>query len=157
ALSCLGADISRGGQDKTVISARYGPWFAPLKKHQGAVTSDGPGAAALVVQEHDGKAAVHIDVIGIGASAYDILKAMIGSRAVPVNFAAVPGPPVFDRSGALKMTNVRAAAWWGLREALDPELGVGLCLPADAELLADLTAPRYEVTAAGVKLESKEH
>jgi len=43
-----------------------------------------------------------------------------------------------------------------MREALDPETGSNIALPPDPELLADLSAPKYEPTIRGVKIESKE-
>jgi len=61
-----------------------------------------------------------------------------------------------DRSGRLSMVNVRAAQYWAMREALDPELGDGLELPPDPELLADLTAARWRLTPRGIQIESKD-
>ena len=46
--------------------------------------------------------------------------------------------------------------YWRLREALDPESGDDLMLPPDPELLADLTAARFEVRASGIVVEAKE-
>jgi hypothetical protein len=44
--------------------------------------------------------------------------------------------------------------WWRLRESLDPDNGDELMLPPDPEVLADLTAPQYEVTPSGIKVDS---
>ena len=62
----------------------------------------------------------------------------------------------FDGTGMYHLTNVRAAMYWRLREALDPESGEDLMLPPDPELLADLTAARFEVRASGIVVEAKE-
>jgi hypothetical protein len=51
---------------------------------------------------------------------------------------------------------VRAASYWKLRECLDPAHGEELALPPDPELLADLCAARYKLTASGIQLEAKE-
>lgn len=153
-MSCLGADIARGGKDKTVISARYEMWFSPLVRHPGASTPDGPMAAARILAFHDGQAEVNIDVIGIGSSAYDCVKAHIGPLAHPINNSE--SSTLRDRSGRYGFVNVRAASYWSLREALDPDHGVAVALPPDAELLADLTAPRYSVQANGIKVEPKD-
>ena len=53
--------------------------------------------------------------------------------------------------------NKRAEAWWRFREALDPdqEGGSPICLPPDAGILGDLTAPRYELMPRGIKVEAK--
>jgi hypothetical protein len=155
-LSCLGVDVARGGQCQTVVAPRYGAWFGPPRKHPGRLTSDGPRVAALVVAEHADGATINVDVIGVGASAYDCLKGQDGLRRLvnPVNNAE--SCERRDRTRKYRLVNVRAASWWSLREALDPEHGDDLALPRDPELLADLTAPRYQVTAAGIKVEPKE-
>ena len=62
----------------------------------------------------------------------------------------------FDKSRKYRLTNVRSAMYWLLREALDSETGDALALPPDKELLADLTAPRFEVRASGIVVEPKE-
>ncbi len=153
-LSCLGVDVARGGRDYTVIVGRYGPWFARPLKFPGSATPDGPTAAMRVLACRPADCPVNVDVIGVGSSVYDHLKAQIGRLAVPVNNAEASDAR--DRSGRYGFANVRAASYWRLREALDPDHGQGLCLPPDPEVLADLTAPRYKVTARGVQLEAKD-
>jgi len=58
----------------------------------------------------------------------------------------------------LAFHNKRAAAWWRLREALDPdqEGGSDIALPPDDELKADLASAHWELTARGIKLEPKD-
>ncbi len=155
-LTCLGVDVAYGGADATIVSARYGPWFAPLKSYRGEVTDSGQKAAFLVLQEHDGAALIHVDGIGYGAACHEHLRERVGKLAVAVNVASAPLPEAYDRSGKYRLTNTRALAYWLLREALDPETGDGLALPPDPELLADLTAPTFEVRASGIVVESKE-
>ncbi len=154
-MSCMGVDVARGGKDKTVIAPRYGNWFSPLIRHPGTSTPDGPMVAARVIALHDGKADVNIDVIGVGSSAYDCVKPHIGALAHPINNAESSANK--DRSGRYGFANVRAASYWSLREALDPDHGLGVALPPDPELLADLCAPRYSVQTNGIKVEPKDH
>ncbi len=97
---------------------------------------------------------MHLDIIGIGASAYDHLEAFIGSRAIPVNGAA--GSDEKDRAGLLSFVNMRAQVWWKFRELLDPVCPLKIALPRDARLAADLAAPTYRVTARGIQVEAKE-
>src|SRR5262249_39672847 len=78
-LSCIGLDVARGGADNTVRALRSGRWLAPLIVRPGTSTPDGPSVAAKVLVELEGAggieaAPVHIDVIGVGASAYDFLR-----------------------------------------------------------------------------------
>lgn len=153
-LSCLGVDVAYGGADQTVISSRCGTWFGPLLKYRGPATDSGQKAAFLVLAEHDGKALIHVDAIGYGAACHEHLRDRVGKLAVAVNVATAS--EWWDRSRKYKLTNIRSAMYWMLREALDPETGDGLALPPDQELLADLTAPRFEVRASGIVVEAKE-
>ena len=61
-----------------------------------------------------------------------------------------------DKSGKIRMTNLRAHLYWQLREALDPEGDVLLALPPDPELLGDLRATKWSVGTRGVKIIDKD-
>ncbi len=152
-LLSVGVDVARGGKDKTVIARLYGAWFAPLDKYPGSSTPDGPTVAALVLPYADAIRGLFVDVIGVGGAVYDALKG--NARVAGVNFAE--GAPMDrDKTGKLKFRNVRAMAYWRLREALDPISGDNLALPPDAELEADLKAPKWSLTTGGILIESKE-
>lgn len=154
-LTAVGQDVARGGKDQTVVARLYGPWVAPLGKYPGASTPDGGSAAALVLPYGLSGAPIGVDVIGVGSSVYDTLKEQhIDVR--PINFAEAAPDGARDRSGKLKFRNMRAYGYWTLREALDPIRGEDLALPPDAELLADLCAAKWKVTAQGIQIESKE-
>lgn len=151
----VGADPARGGGDNMAIARLYsGTWFAPIETFPGAAVPDGPSAAALLANDIAAGASIGVDVIGIGSSVYDSLKDN-GAVVHPINFGAGAQGQT-DKSGRLKFRNVRAAGYWKLREALDPDHGAGLCLPPDPELLADLCAPKYELKPSGIQLEEKE-
>jgi len=152
----VGVDVARGGRDQTVLAKRYGAWFAPLVKQPGRATPDGGSVAGLVLQAIDAESepAVHVDVIGVGGSVYDLLRDAGTPHLWGVNVAEASDG--VDRSGRLRYVNVRAEGYWRLREALDPEQGEGLALPDDPEVLADLTAPKWRLTARGIQIESKE-
>jgi hypothetical protein len=153
-LSALGVDVAYGGSDRTVIAPRRGAWFGRLKKYRGAVTDSGRKAAFLVLQEHEGEAPAYVDAVGFGAACAEALEEKLGGLAVAVNVAEASGET--DRSGRYRLTNLRALLYWRLREALDPVTGDNLALPPDPELLADLTAPRFEVRSSGIVVEPKE-
>jgi hypothetical protein len=152
-LLSVGVDVARGGKDKTVIAKLYGGWFAPLEKYPGSSTPDGPTVAALVLPHASSLMGISVDVIGVGGAVYDALKGTV--RVTGVNFAE-GAPAERDKTGKLKFRNVRALAYWRLREALDPNTGDGLALPPDAELEADLKAPKWSLTTGGILIESKE-
>lgn len=154
-LTAVGVDAVRGGGDKFTLCKRYGNWFGDVLKVPGRAVPDGPTAAGIIQQQVGNEAplVINIDIIGVGGSTYDSTVVMY-PQAWPVN--ASEGTTFTDRSGRLKMRNVRAEYHWRLREALDPVHGDDLALPPDKELLADLCAPRYRVTAAGIQIEAKE-
>jgi len=150
----IGLDPSRGGEDQTVLAPRVGTYFHPLLAYEGYQVPDGPACASLVLEEFGTSfgGSILIDVIGIGSSAYDELV-KTDYIVVDINFAA--GTNATDRSGKLEMRNVRAEAYWTLREALDPNKGDKVCLPPDEELLTDLTAPTWSRSSRGITIESK--
>ena len=153
-MTALGVDVARGGRDRTVITARFDNWLDEQRAYPGASTPDGPAVAALVIRARRDDAMVNIDIIGIGSSPYDSLRAAIGERAWAMN--ASEASEKRDKSGQLGFLNQRAEWWWGLREALDPASGQDLALPPDPELKADLCAPRWKLTPRGIQVESKE-
>lgn len=153
-VTSVGADPSRGG-DEAPIAARRGWRFDELVIVKADATGEITGGAiAKRVLDVAGEVApVHVDVIGIGASAFDHLEAFIGQRAIGVNAAA--GSDGRDLSGKLGFVNKRAELWWRFREALAPERAAKVALPPDQQLFADLTAPKYRVTARGIQVEEK--
>jgi hypothetical protein len=155
AVTSVGGDPSRGG-DEAPIAVRRGWRYDPLVMVKPDSTGEITGGAfAKGVLDVAGEIApVHIDIIGIGASAGDHLEAFIGSRMVPVNGSE--GTDEKDFTGKLGFANVRSLMWWRMREALSPERAAKVALPPDQQLFADLAAPRYRVNARGVQVEEKD-
>jgi hypothetical protein len=153
-MSTLGCDPARGGQDKTVLAPRFGNWYAPLLKYRGIETPTGPSVAAKVTEAlgDDAETPINLDVIGIGGAVYDALSEAY--NVVAINFGAKSDAT--DRTGKLRMGNLRMEYYWRMREALDPERGDHLALPDDPELKADLCAVKYEAKASGLYAEDKE-
>lgn len=151
----VGVDVARGGDDQTVIAELVGNWLAPLQKYPGKATPDGPSVAALLTPFIQSDVRMAIDVIGVGSSAYDTAKAN-KANIMPVNNASSAPDGATDRSKTMKFRNMRAAGYWKLREALDPEHGEQIALPPDPELMADLCAARWTLSTAGVQIEDKE-
>ena len=106
-----------------------------------------------------------IDVIGIGAGVVHRLREMKKElqeasteiiRWRIVGFGAAEGTDWRDDSGELGAINKRAAAWWNMRQLLDPANDHHVALPAHDLLTGELTTPRYEVRSGGkLKIESK--
>ena len=154
-LTRAGLDIAYGGSDSTVLAMRHGTWIAPFHAWKGTETDSGKKAAQLVLPILKGsKAPVNTDVIGYGAAAYEYLKDN-GVTAYGVNFGAGANQAT-DRRGVLQFSNMRALAYWNLRDMLDPELGDNLALPPDPDLMAELAAPKYEYRSGRIFIRSKE-
>lgn len=153
-LTSVGVDPSRGGADTTEIAPRSENYYYELLSYPGLNVPDGPACAALIVEAigEDVETQINVDVIGIGSSVYDIMFAQ-DYEIYPVNFAETS--QAFDKSGRLKMRNIRAEAYWKFREALDPKTGDDIALPPGDELIADLVAPRWRMTTTGVLIEPK--
>lgn len=149
----IGFDVARGGDDKTVFAPRRGSWFAPLVRYAGRETPDGKSAAALLAVQMTDKDSANIDVIGVGASAYDHAREM-RLTVYPVNFSEAS--KATDKSGTLHMSNKRAECYWAFRDALDPSSGQNIALPPDDELEADLCSPRWSMQTNGIRIEPKE-
>jgi hypothetical protein len=148
----IGCDVARGGDDKTVNAPRRGNWFDKLQKHPGRTTPDGQSVVSLLIALVANGGSVNIDVIGVGASAYDQGRNKIDIRGI--NFANKS--TATDKSGKLSFINKRAEYYWKFREALDPKEGDDMALPPDPELEADLCAPRWSMQTNGIKIEAKE-
>ena len=145
-MTAAGFDPARGGIDKSCLARRHGTWFDQMISAPGAVTKDGPTAAAFVVPQVRDGACICVDSIGIGSSALDFLVGL-GLNVYAVNGAETSN--AVTKAGNLRMRNRRAEAYWLLREALDPTNPEPIALPPDQELLGDLTAVRYKVVTMG--------
>lgn len=142
----IGADVARFGSDKTTIRPRRGNTALPSRKVQG---TDSYAVARLVMEavaQHalpGEKPLVKIDVIGVGAGAYDVLATEYADRVevIPVNVAerATSQP---NEGGYRRL---RDQLWFGMRDWL----AEGGSLPQDEETRSDLIAPTFRFDAQG--------
>ncbi|MEM9264489.1 MAG: terminase family protein [Cyanobacteria bacterium P01_F01_bin.13] len=144
--TALGVDVARGGTDETILAPRYGWWYDELIVYPGQATPDGASVAAQVQQNLGPESAAFIDVVGVGSSVYDHCS---GLSAYPVSAGTKAedkiGNRYTDKSGQLEFKNLRSWMIWRFRELLDPKEGVGIALPPDSKLKADLCAPRWKM------------
>lgn len=154
----VGVDVARTGNDETCLAVRYGSYVSELHRMRVTDTMEVANRVAKYLHEPGSSAAV--DVIGIGAGVYDRLRQMKNEAAIigtPVVFNASRQSGRKDKLGQFHFFNDRAAAWWGLREKLDPAFGSKLALPDDEEMIEELAAPKFTLYANGrLKVESKE-
>lgn len=155
-MTCMAIDPAGGGEDAEELVARHGVWFSELTSTQGKETADGSRAVGKIVEVRRNGCVVVIDVGG-GYAGSAITR--MEDNSIPYQrFDGRAASNGRTRDGSLKFANKRAEAWWGMREELDPtqDGGSQIALPPDPELLADLTAPTFEVKATGLIIEAKE-
>ena len=156
-MCAIGVDPAAGGDDETVLAPRYDSWFASLIREPGKKTPLGSDVAGLVVAKRRDNALPVVDCGGgYGGGVIQTFEqndikyfAYIGSKATTAR----------DKSGKLKIKNTRSQAYWQLREALDPDQpgGSSIMLPDDdTKLVADLTAPKFEVRSDGIEITTKD-
>lgn len=158
-MCALAVDCSGGGEDPMIIASRYDGWYSPLVEVAGKdIPMDRAGASACghVIAHRRDQAYVIVDMGGgYGGPLFEHLKS---NGVEAYSFRGSEATTKRGAQGKFKFPNKRSAAYWMFREALDPSQpgGSPIALPDDARLLADLTAPTFEPTPHGIKLESKE-
>ena len=148
----VSVDVSDGGEDDTVLALRAGPVITKLVRPRQA---DLVHLAELVQNRVPVHGTAVVDSIGVGAGVLAQLSRVKGITAH--GFVASERTNRKDKSGEFGFPNKRSAAWWNLREMLDPQNGEDLALPDDDLLLGDLTSPRWREAAGGkIQIESKD-
>jgi hypothetical protein len=151
----VGVDAARFGTDKTVLAPRRGPVTVELRRSVKEDTMQTTGRVKGIVDSDNGRSTPVVDVIGIGAGVVDRLREM-GHTVIAFNASA--GTDRRDTATSeMGFNNCRSAAWWGMRELLDPSAGSDVCLPDDELLLGDLSAPQWKILSGGkIAVESKD-
>jgi hypothetical protein len=149
----LGLDVARGGGDKTAFAHRQGDVVLSVERHDYRDTMPIVGLAKARLENHPHSKAV-VDVVGMGGPVLDRLREQdVGT----VGFVAGAGSDRRDATGELGFFDLRAEAWWSLREQLDPSSGATLAIPPDDLLAGDLTAPKWRMMSNGrIRVESKD-
>jgi hypothetical protein len=147
-----GLDVARFGSDDSVLMEGAGNGPAMMTVLHGQDTMAVAGLGARFLRERRGNLAV--DEIGIGAGVVDRLREQkLPGTLLPVN---VGMSPERDPEGK---ANLRAEAWWNVREALSRNELSLISLPDNEyqRLRAELTAPTYRYTSNGrIQIEAKE-
>lgn len=143
-MDSMGVDVARGGSDETALSKRHGNWYAKTLRFPGSMTPDGNSVAGLCIMNMKDGAVIHIDIIGVGGSAYDHLN---NNLIQVVGVDARHRGSGRDKSGLLRFKNKRAEICWKFRELLDPANEEDIALPPEANLKAELCAFRWKVTS----------
>jgi hypothetical protein len=176
----VACDVARFGDDMTAMVKRQGDAVYTIHRFSGIDTTETsnillrrdprPDMDGRTPQlpgiDHPGLMYV-VDVIGVGAGVVDNLRHAMKALRIPITptvigFNASEQHHRMDANGEFGFFNNRAAAWWNLRELLDPHQpgGSKIMLPDDENLKADLTAPKWVLSESGsppkIKVEPKE-
>lgn len=152
----IGADIAGAGEgDKTVIAPIYGLRVGRLQYVTHEDTEQIADRIRGIVMSNPGVEVV-VDADGLGVGVYDKLNHAEGVAVSPFHAGAKTDKK--DKSGELTFLNTRSAAWWSMREMLDPLEGSTIELPDDDLLVGDLSAPKwFDRQARGIiQVESKD-
>lgn len=153
----LGADIADSGEDQTCIADRIGHIVREVRKFRSSIdVMESTGHIVAMLSSRPGSVAV-VDSIGVGAGVLARMREL--GKPVQGFVASGSAKGLKDRTGEFKFTNLRAAAWWRMRELLDPSQpgGSKIMLPDSEMLRADLTTPRWKVISGGsIQVESKD-
>ncbi len=142
----FGVDVARFGADRSALAAWRGGKLLGIETQDGADTMAVAAWVASWIHRLKPER-VAVDEIGIGAGVIDRLHQMGFREAVGVNVGARAEKPAL-------FFNRRSEIFWTFRDALESE---EISLPTAPELLAELSAFRFEYTASGqIKLEPKE-
>lgn len=158
-MCAIAADCTGGGDDPLMIGTRHDGWFSELQETAGEdVPKNRIGAftAGAIISHRRDDAEIIIDMGGgYGGPAYEWLSAN-NVKAYAYKGVGKTHRRTVDKKLGYK--NVRSAALWAVREALDPGQpgGSPIELPPDPKLLADLTAATFGVGPHGIEIESKE-
>ena len=176
----VACDVARFGDDMTAMAMRQGNAVYTVHRFSGLDTME----TANILMRRDPRTDMTgrtpqlpsmktphlqyvVDVIGIGAGVVDRLRHEMKALNRPfapsvVAYNASEQHGRMDQNGEFGFFNNRAAAWWHLRELLDPSQpgGSKVMLPDDEQMKADLCAPKWKLSDSGhppkIKIEPKE-
>jgi hypothetical protein len=156
-MCAMGVDPAQGGADDSVIAWRHDGWYAPLLAVPGVKTPLGSDVAGLVLSKRRDHATIVLDMGGgYGGGVYQTLLESIDSSEI-VTYKGAEKSTHRTAEKKLGFINKRSETYWKFREALNPDQlhGSPIALPEDPMLVADLTAPKYEIGPRGIQITEK--
>jgi hypothetical protein len=148
----FGVDVARGGSDECAIAIRRGDLVERIVTYRSDDTMGTVDQLLKLAVGTVGGVAM-VDSIGIGAGVLDRLRQMHREGTSPLDaqpFTASAQSGLSDITGSYSFRNDRSAAWWRMREMLDPSRGSNVMLPDDNRLLAELSTPRWTIANGSV-------
>lgn len=158
-MCAMGVDCSGGGEDPMVIAPRYDGWFAPMIVTPGKALPKnalGKTQAGIIVANRKDSALVVVDMGG--GYGGPVLEKLTENQIETFSYKGAEKTLKRTRDRKMGFKNVRTAALWAFREALDPgqDGGSPIALPDDPELRADLCAATFDTDTGVYRAETKE-
>jgi len=142
-------DVARSGADSTILAHRTGYLVTHLEPHNREDTMQTANRVRPLLAwetDEDGEKVPRVsgvvDTIGVGAGVYDRLNEL---KLPVVPYTGSAKTVFMDRSGEYGFVNTRSAAYWHMRELLDPSYDSVMMLPDDDLMVSDLTVPTWEI------------
>jgi hypothetical protein len=147
----LAVDVARQGIDKSTVAEMQGRVIESVTEY---AKPDTMALVGYVASRTDRKTPIIVDEDGIGGGVYDRFKER---KYRVIGFKNGEKTNETDKTKQFKFANKKAAAWWLMREALDPEGDDPIAIPDIDLLIGDLTAPLWTFNSSGkVEIEKKE-
>jgi hypothetical protein len=144
----LGCDVADTGKDETVMTRRY-RWLVESMERIGQQDTETTANRLIGRLQNIAGSIACVDAAGMGIGIVNKIR----SKRLPVlpYIGAQKAGGITDITGEFSFANTRSAAYWHLRELLDPVNGPGeVAFPRDEDLLTDLTVPTWKVKTGGV-------
>lgn len=158
----VGVDVARSGGDSTILAHRIGLCVMSLEAHNREDTMMTTGRVIPLIKREEGddsedpKRVAVVDSIGVGGGVVDRLREL---RLPVLAYTGSARTSFRDRTGEYGFSNTRSAAYYHVRELLEPAYGAELMLPPDDLLISDLNTPRWTIMTGvppKIKVETKE-
>lgn len=148
----VSVDVAYTGMDKTVIAQYKEPVFTQFEEFKNLSVKEHVHEISIRTNKRLDKIVIDVGG-GYGAAIYDLLKEK-GFRVVAFNGGAKTEK--MDTTRTFGFTRVRSAAFWKVRELLNPNADPVVAFPEIDRVIEDLATPKYEVQLDKVQVESKD-
>jgi hypothetical protein len=154
-MTALALDPAGGGDDAAALVTRHDGWFSEVEARKGPETADGSAMAGWIGRRRRNACRVAVDVGGGYGGA--VCLRLKDNQVPHTGFQGSAASHKRSKLYGVKYANKRSEAYGDLADELNPdqEGGSVIALHPDPEVLGDLAAPRFEITARGLQVESK--
>lgn len=156
----VGVDVARSGGDATVFAHRTGSAITELERHHKEDTMRTAGRIIPLSRrrDEDDEPACWpvVDSAGVGGGVVDRLREL---KLPVLAYTGASKTSARDRTGEFGFANTRSAAYWHMRELLDPAYGSEIMLPDSDLMISDLNTPTWSITTGvppKIKVEDKD-